>query len=191
MGSRPVLVVVDVQNGFVRAESAYVVPRIVDLVDRWQAAGGDTVFTRYVNRPGSLFEKLIGWSELMGPPQTDIVDELAPYADRATAIVDKHEYGLLNNVEGAGLIHRHGWTDLYVCGIATESCVLATALGAFEAGLVPWLVEDASATHAGAHVHDAGILVAQRFIGEGQIIHVADIPEGLVQPVAGSPANRF
>lgn len=184
--SRPVLVAVDVQNGFVREESAYVVPRIVDLVQRWQAAGGDTVFTRYVNQPGSLFETLIGWSELMGPPQTDIVDELAPYAAQATAVVDKHEYGLLNNAEGAALIKEHGWTDLYVCGIATESCVLATALGAFEIGLVPWLVEDASATHAGAHVHDAGVLVAQRFIGEGQVIRVADIPAALVAPAAGT-----
>ena len=42
---RPVLVVVDVQNGFITEDSAPVVPVIVELVGRWQAIGGDVVFT--------------------------------------------------------------------------------------------------------------------------------------------------
>lgn len=33
---------------------------------------------------------------------------------------------------------------------------------------------------AGAHVHDAGLLVTQRFIGEGQLIDIADIPRDLL-----------
>ena len=173
--TKAVLVVVDVQNGFVREESAYVVPRIVDLVDQWQASGGDTIFTRYINYPGSPFERLIGWSELMTSPQIDIVPELQPYADRATAVIDKKGYGLFADPVGAAIVAERGWSDLYICGIATESCVLATALGAFEADLTPWVIEDASASHAGRVAHDAGILVAQRFIGEGQIIKIADV----------------
>ena len=38
---KPVLVVVDVQNGFITEHSQPVVPVIVDLVRRWQAAHGD------------------------------------------------------------------------------------------------------------------------------------------------------
>lgn len=185
---KPVLIVVDVQNGFVRRQSQHVVPVIEDLVERWLAAGGDTVFTKYVNHPGSLFERLIGWSQLMDSPQIDIVEELTPYAERATAVVDKHEYGLFNNAEGAALVAEHGWTDIYVCGIATESCVLATALGAWEAGLVPWVIQDASASHAGQETHDAGILVASRFIGKRQIVRVVDALEAL--PAAAGAAAR-
>jgi nicotinamidase-related amidase len=175
-----VLVVVDVQNGFVRPESAHVVPVIRDLVERWQAADGSVIFTRYLNYPGSPFERLIRWSGCMTSPQTDIVDELRPYADKATAVIDKKGYGLFADEAGAALVADHGWRDIYVCGIATESCVLATALGAFEADLNPWVIEDASASHAGQHVHDAGILVTRRFIGEHQIIKVADLPVHLV-----------
>jgi nicotinamidase-related amidase len=182
MGKSAVLVVVDVQNGFVREESAYVVPRIVDLVDRWQAAGGDTVFTRYINYAGSPFERLIGWSELMASPQIDIVPELLQQSEKATAVLDKRVYGLFADPAGAALVAEHGWTDIYVCGLATESCVLATALGAFEADLTPWFIEDATATHAGPVAHDAGVLVTQRFIGERQIIRVADIPGLLLAP---------
>lgn len=183
---KAVLVVVDAQNGFIREQSEYVVPRIVDLVDRWQASGGDTVFTRYVNYPGSAYERLIGWSGCMTSPEIDIVPELQPYAEKATAIVDKKVYSLFADQAGAALVAEREWMDIYVCGLATESCVLATALGAFELDLTPWFIEDASATHAGPAAHEAGVLVTQRFIGERQIIRVADIPERLV----ASPKTR-
>ncbi len=119
------LVVVDMQNGFVREKSAHVVPIIAGMARRWQEAGGDTVFTRYLNPPGSMFERLIHWTHLRDAPETDIVPELAPLAARATAIVDKVIYSLFNE-EGDRLVRDHGWTDLYICGIATESCVLKT-----------------------------------------------------------------
>jgi nicotinamidase-related amidase len=173
------LVIVDVQNGFVREQSAHVVPLIADVVRRWQDAGGDTVFTRYFNPPGSTFERLIHWTRLREAPETDIVPELAPLAARATAIVDKTIYSLFNG-EGDRLVRDHGWTDLYVCGIATESCVLKTAVDAFERDITPWVIADASASHAGPVAHDAGILVASRFIGKDQIIAVKDVPLGLL-----------
>ena len=177
-----VLVVVDVQNGFVREESRHVVPVVVDLVNRWQAAGGDVVFTRYINYAGSPFERLIKWSELMDSPQIDIVPELQPYVEKATAVIDKTMYSLFADARGSALVRERGWNDIYVCGIATESCVLKTAVDAFELDLTPWLIEDASASHAGLAVHESGILVTQRFIGEGQIIGVSEIPETLLAP---------
>jgi len=170
-----VLVVVDVQNGFIRPPSASVVPVIRDLVQRWRNAGGDVVFTRYLNYPGSPFERMIHWTQLQDSPQIDIVPELQPAANRATAVLDKTIYSLFSP-EGKELVSSHGWTDLYICGIATESCVLKTAVDAFELDLTPWVIEDASASHAGQAAHDAGILVIQRFIGAGQIIRVADVP---------------
>lgn len=174
-----VLVVVDVQNGFVREESKHVVPVIADLVSRWQEAGGDVVFTRYINYPGSPFERLIHWTELQDSPQIDIVPELKAYAESATAIVDKTIYSLFSE-EGRALVMERGWTDIYVCGIATESCVLKTAVDAFELDLTPWLLEDASASHAGRAVHEAGVLVTGRFIGPDQIIKVSDIPNEIL-----------
>ena len=68
------------------------------------------------------------------------------------------------------LVAARGWTDLYITGMDTESCVLATALNAFEAGLTPWLVTDACASHAGPAAHEAGLLVTGRLIGIRQLI---------------------
>ncbi|MDT5039414.1 MAG: hypothetical protein QOE51_399 [Actinoplanes sp.] len=180
-GASEVLVVVDVQNGFVREESAHVVPIIVDLVTKWESTGRGVIFTRYFNHPGSLFERLINWNKMQGPPETDLVPELLPLAERGI-VFDKRTYSLLN-AEGIELVRSRGWTDIYVCGIATESCVLKTAVDAFEVGLTPWLIEDASASHAGPVAHEAGLLVTRRFIGEGQIISTAEA----LDRIAASP----
>jgi nicotinamidase-related amidase len=170
---RPVLVVTDMQNGFVREQSAYVVPVIVELVRRWQQAGGDTLFTRYLNYPGSPFERFFGWRRLQSAPETDIVPELLPYLDYGV-MLDKTIYSPFTP-EGEELFKRHGWTKVYFCGIATESCVLKGAVDAFERNLTPYLISDASASHAGPEAHAAGLLVARRFIGPGQVITMRDI----------------
>ncbi|AEH07678.1 MULTISPECIES: cysteine hydrolase [Protofrankia] len=171
----PVLVVIDVQNGFLTEHSRPVVPIIVDLVQRWHDAGRATIFTRYLNFPGSPYERLMGWTQLRESPATDIVDDLIPHAAKATAVVDKTIYTLFNE-EGTALIKEHGWTDLYICGIDTNSCVLKTAVDAFERDLTPWIVTDASASHSGPDVHDAGILLATKFIGRRQLVTQAQIP---------------
>ncbi|MFE9186278.1 cysteine hydrolase [Micromonospora haikouensis] len=176
---RPVLVVTDMQNGFVREHSAHVVPIIVDLVRCWQQAGGDTLFTRYLNYPGSPFERFFGWRNLQSAPETDIVSELLPYVDRGI-VLDKNNYSPFTAL-GIELFRERSWTEFYFCGIATESCVLKGAVDAFEHNHTPWLIADASASHAGEEAHEAGLLVARRFIGPNQVIKRLDIPASLLK----------
>ncbi len=182
---RAVLVVIDMQNGFVNDKSRHVVPVIADLIDQWEAAGGATIFTRYLNYQDSPFERIIKWSKLQESPETDIVEELTAHADRAAAIVDKKIYTLFTP-DGTRLVEHGGWSDLVFCGIATESCVLKSAVDAFELNYTPWIVTDASASHAGSVAHDAGLLVAGRFIGPGQLVDTAT----LIRRIEGRPPTR-
>jgi nicotinamidase-related amidase len=176
---KPVLVVIDVQNGFITEHSQPVIPVIADLVRRWQAAHGDVVFSRYLNYPGSPFERLIGWTKMTDSPETDFVTELTPYVSPHTPIIDKYIYTLFTP-EGTRLVNEHGWTDLYLCGIDTDSCVLKTAVDAFERHLTPWILKDACASHAGPEAHAAGLFIAGRFIGVNQIIHTTNLPESVL-----------
>jgi nicotinamidase-related amidase len=162
------LIVVDAQNGFVRSRSRHVVPAIVHLVQEWQKAGGTTVFTRYLNYENSPYERIIGWKRMREAPETELVPELVPYVAGST-VLDKTIYSMFTPA-GAALVKRHGWTDLVICGIATESCVCKTAVDAFERNLTPWVVTDACASHAGQEAHDAGLLVTGRFIGPKQLV---------------------
>ncbi|GAB3855563.1 cysteine hydrolase [Micromonospora andamanensis] len=176
---RPVLVVTDMQNGFVRDQSEHIVPVVVDLVRRWQAAGGDTLFTRYLNYPGSPFVRFFNWQRLQSSPDIDLVPELHPYVEFGVTL-DKRIYSPFTT-EGVALFKQRGWDEFYFCGIATESCVLKGAVDAFEQGHTPWLVADASTSHAGKEAHEAGLLVARRFIGPNQVINRVDIPEPLLK----------
>jgi nicotinamidase-related amidase len=170
-----VLVLIDVQNGFVSPHSAHVVPRIAEFTRQWAAAGRPYVMSRFINYPDSLFEQLIRWSAMMpGTPETEIVDELADLVPGAAAILDKPTYSFFND-EGAQLVARRGWTHIVVVGLDTESCVLKTAVDAFELGLVPWVVTDLVYSHAGKVEHEAGLLVTGRFIGRRQLARSVDV----------------
>lgn len=166
--SSAALVVIDMQNGFVNHHSRHAVPAVSDLVAQWYAADRPVIFTRYFNYPDSPYERFFQWRRLQEPPETDIITELTGETARAHAVVDKAGYTLFTP-EATELIRQAGWTDLVFCGIATESCVLKSAADAFENGYAPWIITDACASDAGPDVHDAGLLVARRLIGNGQL----------------------
>lgn len=167
--TRTALIVVDAQVGFVTEHSEPALPNMVRLLEGWADAYGLAVLTRFVNAPGSPYVRLIGWAEMMpGDPAVELHPAIAPVPGSAW-VVDKTGYSALTS-EVLGLLRNGGITDVVVAGLDTESCVLATALGAFETGLTPWLVTDASASHAGPAEHAAGLLVARRYIGRGQLV---------------------
>lgn len=176
---RAALLVVDAQNGFVNEHSQHVIPAIVDLTSRWATTGRPTVFTRYWNYTGSPYENLIGWRALYGPPDTDIVEDLLPFTSQAGArLLDKTTYTALTD-EGLALLTELDVTELVICGIATDACVLKTALDAFEQGYVPWVVRDAVASNATRHsaqeIHDSALLHISRLVGAGQLLTTSDV----------------
>ncbi|GAB2683415.1 cysteine hydrolase family protein [Nocardia goodfellowii] len=173
------LLVVDVQNGFVNQHSAPVLPVVVDLATRWAATGRPTVFTRFWNYAGSPYETLIGWKALYGPPETDIVEQLAALTTHRNAhMVDKTTYTALTE-EGLSLLEQLDVTDLLICGIATDACVFKTALDSFERGYTPWVIRDAVASNATRHpakaIHDSALLHISRLVGAGQLIDSSEV----------------
>jgi nicotinamidase-related amidase len=175
-----VLVVVDAQNGFVNDASRPVLRRLVPLVRRWTDAGAPLVLTAYHNHPGSQFERLLGWTEVQGPPDTTIVDELQPYLPVAAGVLAKTGYSAFVP-ELDKLVEQHGWTDIVVCGLDTDTCVLKTVADAFERGHTPWLVRDACASHGGLSHHRSGLTLAGRFIGIDQLVTRREVEAALAR----------
>jgi nicotinamidase-related amidase len=168
-----VLLVVDVQNGFVTEEIRHILPVIIELVDRWQRLGGTTVYSRYFNYPGSVFERLMEWRQLYEPPDTDIVERLTPYTRHST-VFDKYGYSAVT-AEFTELTHAHHWTDVAICGLDTDLCVLKTALDIFEHHLTPWVITNASASIGGDRHHDSALTVLGRAIGERHLVTVEEL----------------
>lgn len=174
---KSVLAVIDVQNGFLTDETRHILPAVIDLVDQWTQLNGTTVYTRYFNYPGSAFERLMDWRKLYTAPDTDIADDLLPYAQKSITL-DKRTYSALTP-EFEELIRRHGWTDIVICGIDTELCVLKTALDVFECDLTPWIITNATASTGGPTYHEAGLQVIGRAIGQHYLVRTEQICEVL------------
>lgn len=172
------LLVIDVQNGFVNARSAGVVEPLRLFVSRWLSLHRPAVFTRFINPPGSQWERLLHWTRLRESPETDLHPSVASLVEMSdyAHVVDKYSYSSLNE-EVHALIEKRQPNRLLICGIATDGCVLKTAVDAFEEGFIPLVLSDLCASHAGNEVHEAGLLLLRRFIGHDQVILTQSLSE--------------
>ncbi len=160
-----VLLVIDMQEGFLNAHSRHIVPNVARLVSEFHARTRPVIFTKYINHPGSQFERLLDWTDLQHPPETDIISELS---DFGRIEVSKHFYTALTG-RVTQLVSSNKWNEIVICGISTESCVLKTAVDVFEHHLRPVVVSDACASSLSEDHHTAGMLVIETMIGSRQI----------------------
>ncbi len=170
------LLIVDMQNGFVNENSRHVVPVIEALAAHWLKRGAPVYMSQFTNYPGSQWDRLLSWQRLTHEPETALCPELSNMKHHAITY-EKRSYSC---VVGPFLrdLERASWTDVVICGIATDGCVLATAVDLFEYRpryIRPIVVRDACASHAGEQINDAGLLLIERFIGREQVVSASEL----------------
>lgn len=163
------LVIVDVQNGFVSDRTNHVLSRIKTLIEHHRF--GATVFTQFYNQDDSPYERYLSWSSLKAPTEQAIADPIAELVNENVwrkPIYTGVDQRLLS------LIEEHNFKEVYIAGIDTDCCVLTTAIDLFQRGIRPIVLADYSASNGGPSSHDAALLVLRRTIGERQI-HLGDL----------------
>jgi nicotinamidase-related amidase len=196
------LIVVDMQNDFVRVgaplevpEARATIPRIQQLLDCWRALGAPIVYTRFVAGPKRTL--MWNWSPQLEPPIhccwpghmrfypdvqqeldcADVVTELSPRAGEH--VIDKYLYGAFYNTILPDLLRALGVHSVVVSGTVTQICVDETARGAFNYGFQALTVSDAVSSYA-RDLHDATLKnLAMKF---GRVASTADV----LQEVAAS-----
>lgn len=157
-----VLLVVDVQKGFVTPASAHVVAPIEALQARFERV----VLTAFENPDPSPFRDILAYDKL-SPDDPDTELALRPRDD--ALILTRCAYG-----GGRSLIDSLRGMDaetVYLCGIATEACVLKTALDLFEAGITPLLLADLCASDKDRRYHDMALEILSKAIGPHNLRH--------------------
>jgi len=166
------LVVVDVQRGFVTPETEATVRRIADHIDGQRHRYEVVVATRFVNRPGSLYETERDWHQMMQGPDLELVPGLE---DAPDTVVVKH--GLAPDPEDLlPLLERLGVRRVELCGFDTDQCVLATALLLWDAGLAPQVLAELCSSSGGSDMHAAGLAITRRAIGDRNVTDTAGRP---------------
>lgn len=184
---RPVLVVVDVQAGFINEHTQGVVPSVVRLVQGWVALGRPLVFTRFFNPPDSPYEHITGWTGLRNPDEQRLVGELDPFIQAATAVIDKPGSSAFTE-EFTALVKGADWTDIVLAGIDTDACVYDTALAAYHSGIRPWIITDACASGGGPEYHEAALLLAGRNISRRHLLTTESLLSANGGPLGGGTA---
>jgi nicotinamidase-related amidase len=153
----PALLVIDMQNDFVRAgaplevpEARATIPQIARLVERFRQTNRPVIFTRFLSEqsPGLMWL----WSPQCGPELkccwdgvrrayddsdgelgcADTIKELAPRAGES--VIDKYGYGSFHGTELDAELKRMGVRSVVVTGTVAQICVEETAREAFHHG---------------------------------------------------------
>ena len=165
------LIVVDMQNDFVRKGAPLEVPTAIGtaaaqkaLILAFRKHKLPVVYTKFLSHPH--YYLLWEWSPQCKPPTkccwkghqrhyadinatrdcTDIIDELSPSPD--DIIIEKFGYGAFHGTPLADTLHSLGVTTLAITGTVTQICVEETAREAFHHGFRTTLVEDGVSSFA-------------------------------------------
>jgi nicotinamidase-related amidase len=168
---RAALIVVDMQNDFVRRGAPLEVPdaRVTiephcALLSAFRARNWTVVYTRFLSRTEPCL--LWNWSPQCRPPTkccwkghrrhyidvgrelecTDVIEELDPAS--GDVIIDKYGYGAFHDTPLADTLHGRGIESLIVTGTVTQICVDETAREAFHHGFRTTMVSDAVSSFA-------------------------------------------
>jgi nicotinamidase-related amidase len=169
--SAPALLVVDMQNDFVRAGAPLEVPdaraTIVvhqRLLAAFRARKLPVLYTRFVSlEEDNLLwrwspechpttracwpEYARGYDDAPAPrPCVDVIDELAPASGEP--VIDKHGYGAFHSTDLDERLDALGVRSVVITGTVTQVCVEETAREAFHHGYATTIVADAVSSFA-------------------------------------------
>ena len=158
-----ILLAIDIQNGFNTGYSTQTaIDNLKDLLD-FNDSFDKIIFTKYVR---------------ISEPETDeteIVDELKPYVEN---VIEKHTYSAVT----PDFEHLCGSADkIYIAGIDTDACVLATAFALFDKGIQPVIIQNCCATSGNANLHKHTLDIMKRQFGKQSVITSGEMKNILVQ----------
>ena len=146
----PVLLIIDVQAAF------SIPPSLVADIEKYGRRFRRRIFTKFVNRPGSLFRTHLGHDSCApGSPDTRLL--IPPSA--GDLVFTKASYGLrpyhLRKMRALGI------REVEVCGVDTDACVLGVMFSLFDAQIAPKLVRRLCWSSQNLHREALEIMQAQ------------------------------
>jgi len=162
-----ILLIIDIQKGFItNNETAVVRDRIDELIDSQYF--DYTIATVYSNYENSPITQLMGWKKLMTQDEQQLVGS----TQKSDYIVYKNKYSAVNDELLSILSTLFNENDekcIFVVGVDTECCVLATATDLFEHGIRPIVLSKYCASSSGEDYKRAGLTSLINLIGKNNI----------------------
>ena len=150
-----------------RPECEAVVPKVVAHASQFHQVWATRFFNRNAN-----FSRQLSWNEMVSGRETELSTTLSPVVSKT---FDKPSYSPVSPALLQAL-QSNAITTVAVCGVDTDACVMATALGLFDAGFETFVVSDGCASSGGQEYHAAAIKILERNIGAQYVISFSALP---------------
>ena len=160
------LLVVDAQNGFFSKKTDHVRAEIEMLQKDYALVAA----SKFVNQPLSPHRIILDWHKFY-PDSADC--SLGYKQKEETFIFEKHQYSCLT-ADLLRWINVNGISEVHICGIDTDVCVLTSAVALFEISIKPVVLSWACASGGGKESHSAALIALERLIGRDNIWSFAD-----------------
>lgn len=164
--SKTALVVIDVQNYFVNDKTKELPKKIANYIE--QNNFDFILFTQFVNQKDSNFIKLLHWEKCFSGPDTNIDLKLKKFVTKDN-LFKKTSYSIFKSPTFMKFLKNHNIKKLFLCGIDTDSCVLASAFDAFDLGYEVHVLKELSSSHSGQSFHDTAIKIINKSIQKDKI----------------------
>lgn len=152
------LIIIDVQEGFMSTISTRTLPsKIANLVSTEHF--DFVIATRFENESGSQFERH-GWHGMMDADERRVLPLIASVSCR---IFVKKGYSALTD-EVMTFIASYHVDSVFLVGVETDGCVLATAIDCLDHGIDCHVLSDYCATNGNEEDENAGYRVMERML---------------------------
>lgn len=156
--AKQALLIIDMQRGFMNEHTQVIINNIQELC--LDNKFDFVVATRFIQHSDSQFDLALHWNEMpSGSRNTEFVDGIVTHADM---VMEKVTYGL--STGDITFFRRMRITDITLCGVDTDACVMACAFDLFDAGFNVHIAAHACASSGGPELHESGLLMLRRNI---------------------------
>lgn len=159
--AKKTLIIIDVQNYFVNELTKSIPEKIAKHIDK--ADYDFIVFTRFINKKGSNFFKLLNWKKMLSGDETEIHNSLIKFCDKKN-VFTKNSYSIFKARGLSEYLKNNRIESLYLCGIDTEACVLASAFECFDLGFDVKIIKELCFSHSGKSLHNSALKIIEKCI---------------------------
>lgn len=159
---KSLLLVIDLQQSFINENTKHLINKIDNLIN--ENKYDYVAFTRFINSTDSIWYTKLNYTGCMTEE-----DKMILVDTRGNKVIDKTIYSSLGE-ELKTYIKENNISQIYLCGIDTECCVLKTAFDLFENGYDGYVLKDYCACMNGNQRHNNALDILKRNIGYDKII---------------------
>lgn len=163
-----ILILVDMQKGFVRYEQTQrLAEKIETLLE--SKAFDCVIATKFMNYDNSIYEKLFNWHRLKTKEDQVLCGDFSAYADQ---VIEKSVYTCVNThfLQRVCQLNDGSYPEkIFIAGADTDCCVLKIAVDLFENNIRPVVLTNYCDSNGGPESHAAALKCLTRLIGKNQM----------------------